>query len=44
MALPGAVLRALRIHRRVLRVGLPLLLGLLFVLGLKRTTRRRLSA
>lgn len=42
MALPGAVLRILRIHRRPLRVALPLLLSILFTLGLKRITRRRL--
>jgi len=43
MALPGVVVRAVRIHRRALRTGLPLLLSFLFTLGLKRVTRRRLG-
>ncbi len=43
MALPGLVLQTLRVHRRVVRVGLPLLLTFLFILGLKGITRRRLT-
>ena len=43
MALPGLVTKALRSHRRILRVGLPLLLGFLFILGLKRISRRRMA-
>lgn len=42
MALPGVLLKTLRIHRRIVRVGLPILLTVLFILGLKRVTRRRM--
>ncbi|MFH1531394.1 MAG: hypothetical protein ABIK09_11765, partial [Pseudomonadota bacterium] len=41
MALPGVIARALRVHRRPLRVVLPLALCLLFTLGLKCVSRRR---
>ncbi len=43
MALPGVIIKTLRIHRRIVRVGLPLLATLLFIFGLKLVTRRRLA-